>query len=42
MERAWQQRHRCSIHAIGDHANTLVLDRFADVGAAGTSSTPSC
>lgn len=36
MERAWRAGIGCSIHAIGDHANTLVLDCFADVGAAGT------
>lgn len=36
MDRAWRSGLGCSIHAIGDRANALVLDAFAEVGARGT------
>lgn len=36
MRRAWSHGIRTAAHAIGDHANTLVLDAFAAVGARGS------
>ncbi len=36
MRRAWSHGIETAIHAIGDHANTLVLDAFAEVGSAGS------
>ncbi len=36
MRRAHAAGLQTSIHAIGDHANSLVLDAFAQVGSAGT------
>jgi hypothetical protein len=36
MRRAWSHGIHPAIHAIGDHANTLVLDAFAAVAARGS------
>lgn len=36
MRRAWSHGIETAIHAIGDHANTLVLDAFAEVGSVGS------
>ena len=36
MRRAWSHGIRTAAHAIGDHANTLVLDAFEAVGAPGS------
>jgi predicted amidohydrolase YtcJ len=36
MRRATEHGLRCAIHAIGDQANSLVLDAFERVGARGT------
>ncbi|MFD1936862.1 amidohydrolase family protein [Nonomuraea mangrovi] len=36
MRRAWSNGLRPAVHAIGDHANTLALDAFEELGAHGT------
>lgn len=36
MRRAWSAGLDTAIHAIGDHANSLVLDAFAEVGSRGS------
>lgn len=36
MRRAWENGIETAIHAIGDHANTVVLDAFATVGSSGS------
>ncbi|MGP3914425.1 amidohydrolase [Nonomuraea sp. 10N515B] len=36
MSKAWSHGLRPAVHAIGDHANTLALDAFEQVGARGS------